>query len=58
MLEEIKREIKSIIDDIDNLKNDIDYYEDAETTEDLDFKGWYRSFMKIISQLEKIIEED
>ncbi|WP_424526367.1 hypothetical protein [Spiroplasma endosymbiont of Glossina fuscipes fuscipes] len=58
MLEDTKREIKNIIDDIDTLKNEIDYYEDAETTEDMDFGGWYKSFINIIIQLEEIIKED
>ncbi|WP_424526487.1 hypothetical protein [Spiroplasma endosymbiont of Glossina fuscipes fuscipes] len=58
MLEDTKREIKNIIDDIDTLKNEIDYYEDAETTEDMDFGGWYKSFINIITQLEEIIKED
>lgn len=58
MLEDIKREIKRIIDDIDNLKNNIDYYENANTTEDMDFSGWYKRFMNITKQLEEIIKED
>lgn len=58
MLNNIKEEIKSIIENIDDLKNEIDYYEDEETTEDLNFKGWYRSFINIINRLEEIIKED
>ncbi|WP_424525677.1 hypothetical protein [Spiroplasma endosymbiont of Glossina fuscipes fuscipes] len=58
MLEDTKREIKNIIDDIDTLKNEIDYYEDAETTKDMDFGGWYKSFINIITQLKEIIKED
>lgn len=58
MLEDIKREIKRIIDDIDDLKNNIDYYENADTTENMDFGGWYKRFMNITKQLEEIIKED
>lgn len=58
MLNEIKEIIKDIIDDIDTLKNDIDSYEDAETTEDMDFRDWYKRFNSIIYNLEDIIKED
>jgi hypothetical protein len=58
MLEDIKREIKSIIDDIDTLKNDIDYYGNADTTEDLDLIEIGKRFNSIIFNLEEIIKED